>query len=193
MYNPTLEPSRIRASASLRDRVVVRNDGDLNASDSAFYALTDFELDFPITVDIERTIGEAFRDMNRLGIHALLVTRQGLRGIDPQIFGLITAHDIERAQARHPRNGAGMPARRCLKVCEVMTLWEDLSYVKYESLRSLTAMDLYQMFQGTGLTHLLVVQLHEDEVPVARGVLSRAALGKRLQHARQTVHSVCMR
>jgi len=33
----------------------------LNASDSAFYALTDFELDFPITVDIERTISEASR------------------------------------------------------------------------------------------------------------------------------------
>jgi CBS domain-containing protein len=192
MYNPTLEPSRIRAAASLCDRVVVRDDGDLNATDSAFCALTDFELDFPITVDIELTIGEAFNDMDRLGIHALLVTRQGLRGIDPQIVGLITAHDIERAQARHPRSGARLPAK-WLNVCEVMTPWEDLSYVIYESLETLTAMDLYRMFQGTGLTHLLVVQVHDDEEAVARGVLSRAALGKRLQHARQTPHPVCMR
>ena len=63
-----------------------------------------------------------------------------------------------------------------------MTPWNELSLVKYESLQALTAVDVYQMFQGTGLTHLLVVELHGDDSAVLRGLLSRAALAKRLMH-----------
>jgi hypothetical protein len=47
----------------------------------------------------------------------------------------------------------------------------------YQSPRAITAMDAYQMFHGTGLTHLLVVQVRDDEVTVARGDRRRNALG----------------
>jgi hypothetical protein len=40
------------------------------------------------------------------------------------------------------------------------------------------------MFQGTGLTHLLVVEIHSDEVTLARGLVSRATLAKRLRRSR---------
>jgi CBS domain-containing protein len=179
MDNVTLVPSRIRSAASLRERIVANDDGYLDATDSAFRALTDFELDFPITVDTEASIDGAFKDMGRLGVHALLVTRQGLRGIDPHVVGLITAHEIERARPRCPRI-SGALVQKHLRVRDVMTPWDELSLVKYESLQTLTAMDLYQTFQGTGLTHLLVVEVHDDDLAVARGVLSRATLAKRL-------------
>ena len=52
--------------------------------------------------------------------------------------------------------------------------------VKYQSLRSLSANDVYDMFQGTGLTHLLVVDTHWSEKVLVRGVLSRASVAKRL-------------
>ena len=181
MYNPTLIASRIRSASSLRERIVAKEDCELGANDSAFCALTDFELDFPITVDIEASIHGALRDMARLGIHALLVTRQGLRGIDPQVAGLITAHQIERACSRRRPSGPETRPHAPLRVRDVMTPWDALCCVKYESLQSLNAMDLYETFQGTGLTHLLVVEALNDETAVARGVLSRAALAKRLR------------
>jgi CBS domain-containing protein len=186
MENATLVGSRIRSAASLRERIVAKEDGNLGATDSAFCALTDFELDFPITVDVDASIDAAFQDMARLGIHALLVTRRGLRGIEPQVEGLITAHDIERARSERKAfdDRTNLPAP--LKVGDVMSPWDELSAVKYESLDSLTALDLYEMFQGTGLTHLLVVEAHNDDVAVARGVLSRATLAKRLGQVRQS-------
>jgi inactivated superfamily I helicase len=63
-----------------------------------------------------------------------------------------------------------------------MTPWNELTVVNYESLQTLTAFDVYEMFQGTGLTHLLVIENHGAESAVARGLLSRATLAKRLRH-----------
>jgi CBS domain-containing protein len=186
MDNATLVGSRIRSAASLRERIVARNDGNLGATDSAFCALTDFELDFPITVDVDASIDAAFQDMARLGIHALLVTRRGLKGIEPKVEGLITAHDIEHARPKRKAVDVRQRVPSPLKVGDVMSRWDELSAVKYESLSNLTALDLYEMFQGTGLTHLLVVEVHDDDVAVARGVLSRATLANRLGQARQT-------
>jgi hypothetical protein len=67
-----------------------------------------------------------------------------------------------------------------------MTPWNELPLVQYESLQSLTAYDLFEMFQGTGLTHLLVVETHGDESALARGLVSRATLAKRLRRASVT-------
>jgi CBS domain-containing protein len=185
MDNATLVASRIRSASSLRERIVAKEDGNWDATDSAFCALTDFELDFPITVDLDASIDAAFNDMTRLGIHALLVTRRGLRGIEPQVEGLITAHDIERARPKCKFMDERPPLPAPLKVVDVMSPWDELSSIKYESLNSLTTLDLYQMFQGTGLSHLLVVEVNNDEVAVARGVLSRATLAKRLGKVRK--------
>ena len=40
------------------------------------------------------------------------------------------------------------------------------------------------MFQGTGLTHLLVVEIQGDDSTLARGLVSRANLAKRLRCSR---------
>jgi len=77
--------------------------------------------------------------------------------------------------------------RKHVAVGDIVTSWDELSLVKYDSLQTLTARDLYEMFQGTGLTHLLVVEAHGDDSAVARGLLSRATLAKRLQRARSAV------
>jgi hypothetical protein len=113
--------------------------------------------------------------MNRLGVHSLLVTQQELDGEDQQVIGLITHYDIQ-CRCRRPETRS-----RIIRVGEVMTAWDELALVKYESLRSLTACNLYETFQGTGLSHLLVVAFQDDDSVVARGLLSRATLAKRLQ------------
>jgi hypothetical protein len=49
-----------------------------------------------------------------------------------------------------------------------------------------TAADLFERFQGTGLTHLLVIEMRIDDSAVARGLISRRALAKRLIQYRST-------
>jgi len=186
MESALVVPSRVRSAASLIKRTVADDEAYLESKDSAFCALTDFQHEDPITVEADSSIDEALRDMNRLSVHALLVTRQEVGDIEQQVIGLITYYDIERRRPhRYPQTGVSS-ARSEIRVGDVMAPWNELPLVHYESLQSLTASDLYEMFQGTGLTHLLVVESHGDEKALARGLISRATLAKRLRHARVT-------
>jgi len=184
MESALVVPFRVRRAASLKERNGAMDDAYLESGDSAFCALTDFRGENPISVEVDTSIEDAYADMNRLGVHALLVTQQDLGQIDSQIIGLITAYDIERQRPHRSPRAAGFVARQLARVGDVMTPWNELSLVKYESLQALTAVDLYEMFQGTGLTHLLVVEMRSDDSAVARGVLSRAALARRLRRGR---------
>ena len=100
------------------------------------------------------------------------------------MVGLVTYYDIERKRPHRYPHARDTSERSGIRVGEVMTPWNELSLVKHESLQTLTAGDLYKMFQGTGLTHLLVVERHADESATAIGLVSRATLAKRLQGPR---------
>jgi CBS domain-containing protein len=185
METALVVPARVRWSASLIERSIENDGCELEADDSAFHALTDFQHEYPITVDINTSIDEALVDMNRLCVHALLVTQGRFEGVEPQVAGLITAYDIERERP-HSSRPAGMMPHKHLTVGEIMTPRSELSLVNYESLQTLTALDLYQMFQGTGLTHLLVIETQGVDSAVARGLLSRETLARRLRRSPQT-------
>lgn len=177
-------PSRVRSAASLIDQNVAKDHNYLHATDSAFCALTDFRQEYAITVDAHSTIDSALADMVRLGVHALLVTEEEIELGDFQVLGLITAYDIERERPHRSLGSANLGVLKTIKVVDVMTPWNELPVVHYKSLQTLTAADVYRMFQGTGLTHLLVIDLYGDECAVARGLLSRATLAKRLRDGR---------
>jgi CBS domain-containing protein len=186
MENASVEPSRVRSAASLVERTVANHNAHLESNDSAFCALTDFRREYLITVEADSSIDEALSDMDRLSVHALLVTRQEAGGIEQQVVGLITYYDIERRRPHRFPQTAVPTERSNIRVGDVMTAWNELPLVRYESLQSLTARDLYEMFQGTGLTHLLVVETHGDDSVLARGLISRATLAKRLRGIRGT-------
>ena len=184
MENALAVPGQVRPAASLNERSVLSDEVYLDSVDSAICALTDFLDDYPITVEADRLVDDALADMHRLSVHALLVTQQESDSEDLQVIGLITYYDIER---RHPHRfpqAVVSPERSVVLVREVMTACDELALVKYESLQQLTACELYGMFQGTGLTHLLVVEYHENDSVLARGLVSRAALAKRLHRGR---------
>ena len=117
--------------------------------------------------------------MTRLGIHALVVTKPQTEGADQQVVGLITASDIQHLRSH--------PAKSKVRIEEVMTSWDELPLVKYESLQDLTALELYPMFQGTGRSHSLVVEDHGSEAALARGLISRASLAMRLSRTAGSV------
>ena len=169
-------------SAAVDRRGVYIEAGKLEPDDSAVYAMTDFRRECPICIPPSRSIDEAFEDMNRLGIHALLVTEaQDTAGHD-QMLGLITSYRIQQRRVYERR--LPKPLRGCRDTCtvgETMTPWEDLALVNYRSLRYLDVSEVYQMFQGTGLTHVVIVETHDDDSVIARGLISRAAVASRLQ------------
>jgi CBS domain-containing protein len=185
MDNALVVPARARSATSLLGRTAVSEDAVLEPDDSAFCALTDFRFDYPITVGPDSAIDDALADMHQFGVHALLVIQDDVDDMEHQVVGLITHHDIEcRNLHRHP--GSATHPRSALQVSEVMTPWNELSLVHYDSLTDLTAADLFERFQGTGLTHLLVIEMRIDESALARGLISRGALAKRLSRYRST-------
>jgi len=170
----------------LIERIGANDDAYLEHDDSAFCALTDFRREYLITGDADDSIDDALADMNRLGVHALLVTRQELGVIEQQVVGLITYYDIERIRPHRFSQPTIRRKGRMIRVGDIMTPWNELSLIHYESLQTLTASDVYKMFQGTGLTHLLVIENYDHHSVVASGLLSRATLAKRLRRIRGT-------
>jgi CBS domain-containing protein len=153
----------------------------LHPDDSAYRAVTDFESVSPFTVSADCSIEAALNDMTRLGVHALLVTSDEENSEDHHFAGLITSHEIHHMRSRLLHLSTDSTGyERVLCVRDAMTPLDDLPLVKYASLRDVTALELYEMFQGTGLTHLLVIDRHGGKAAIARGLVSRAHLAKRL-------------
>ncbi len=175
-------PSGICSAATLTERTVANDDACLDSDDSAFCALTDFRRECPLTVEAANSIDDALDDMHRRSVRALLVTHQDLGDLEQKVVGLITYYDIERKRPHRLARTAFVREQGEIRVGDVMTPWDELPLIHYESLRSLTARDLFEMFKGTGLTHLLVIESGGDESSaLARGIISRATLAKRLR------------
>src|SRR5580698_6341300 len=145
MSNTLLAPHRTRSATGMPESIPPGDFSALTPDDSAYRALTDFNREYPITEPAGRSVDEALNDMNRLGVHALVVTKPQAEGADQQVVGLITSSDIQHLRSH--------PEKEKVRVEDVMTSWNDLPLVRYESLQEMTALELYRMFQGTGLTH----------------------------------------
>jgi CBS domain-containing protein len=184
METTLIVPSHVRSAATLETRSpVLESELHLDSEVSALCAMTDFRQEYPITVEANVSIDEALADMNRLQVHALIVVPQDSDSLDIRLLGLITAYDISRERPHRSISRQVTEIRRYRAVGEVMTTWNELTLIKYASLQALTAKGVYELFKGTGLTHLLVVEDHGDESAVAIGLLSRSTLAKRLQGA----------
>jgi len=179
MENALLVTSWIRTGSAQSEQ----SDGgspQLLRSGPALCVLTDFTREVPDTVASDRTVDAALTHMEQARVQALLVTRPLRGSCEQQVIGLVTSKDIRRqCSGLHQQKSIHRHAS-VVRVDDVMTPWEGLSPVNYDSLRTVTAGELYEMFQGTGLTHLVVVEMHENDCAYVRGLLSRATLAQRL-------------
>jgi hypothetical protein len=175
MGNTLLAPSRIRSAEELPEYQRPADSGALSPEDSAYRALTEFNSEYPITEPTARSVDGALFDMVRLCVHAMVVTKPRPEGADQQVVGLLTAYDILH---KCPHQDIWKA-----RIEDIMTSWDELPLVKYESLQTLTVLDAHKMFQGTGLTHLLAIEDHGSNTALARGLIARASLPKRLRGA----------
>ncbi len=185
MADPKLSPAGHDSRLTERDRRSA--DLDLDPDNWAYRAVTDFTRICPVTVFPDCPIEDARERMLGLGVHALLVTDRGDDGARRAVLGMITSFDIQRRQERMDRPAPGSrepPKLVC--VSELMTPWNDLPLIHYESLLDLTVGELQERLEGTGLTHFLVVESGGDDRRAARGLISRASIARRLRRAHST-------
>jgi hypothetical protein len=170
-------PSPVRADRSTPGPKATER-AQLNADYLGLSALIDFRYECPVTVDADSSINDARAQMIRLGVDAMLVTENGLEKTSPRLVGLIAAADIEREHAHHV--GRGRDFSNAICAGEVVTPWDDLPVMNYESLHTLPMHDLCEMFRHAGLKHLLFLEIYDDEL-LARGLLSRSTISKHLR------------
>ncbi len=149
-------------------------ESDLEPDDRALAAITDFMHEYQVTVRPDLPIHDALITMICARVHALVVTEEASESSRQLVVGLITSQAIQ-AVLRKRHQHMDTPVR------DVMTPWIELPLIHYESLRPLTVQDLYERFQGTGLTHFLIVESGAHESTIARGLVSRAAVATRLR------------
>src|SRR5580658_3471341 len=129
-----LLPSRVRSIASLTGHSAKN---DLQDNNSAFRALTDFRSEYPTAVNADSSIDDALANMIRLGVRTLVVTQQRMDSVDPYLVGLITAYDIERERPHRLRRTTRLNWPEDVIVADVVTPWDELPLVNYESLRTM--------------------------------------------------------
>jgi CBS domain-containing protein len=149
-------------------------EASLEPNDRALAAITDFMHDRQVTAPPDLPIRDALVTMICASVHALVVTQDAIDRPDQLVVGLITSRAIQNTMRRRFQH-------MDVRVSDVMTPWIEMPLIHYESLLSLTVHDLYERFQGTGLTHFLIVESDGHDFTVARGLVSRAAVARRLQ------------
>jgi CBS domain-containing protein len=134
----------------------------LKLTDPATRAMTDFQRDPPLTVSEDFSLDEAIDRMFRMGVRALLVVRER------SVVGLMTAGEAVRLMPRH------------LRVGQVMTLTDDVPAIGWDTLADARIIDLLEIFDGTGVNHLVVLETHGAALSSVRGLIQRKRLQRQL-------------
>jgi CBS domain-containing protein len=147
----------------------------LEPSDPAIYAITDFNRDYPMTVEAERQIDDALTDMIRSGVRALIVAK------DERLVGLVTSYDIQGERPMQFLQSSNYSRHQDIRVMDVMTPWDELVALDWESVESARAGELLAVFEQRNLTHLLVIESdRKTSRSVVRALASRARLLRQL-------------
>jgi CBS-domain-containing membrane protein len=162
-YAPTLLESGLLAQRA-----------QLQPTDSALFAFTDFTVEHSVTVEEERCIDEALKDMVRNGVRALRVTR------DHRVTGLITSYDIQGERPLQFLQNSTFTCHQDICVGRIMTPLHRWPAIKETALRRLTAAELLQSLYEDGPTHLLVVEQGPERATFVRGIVSRSWLVRQL-------------
>jgi hypothetical protein len=170
----SLLPMRRFADPVLPRRSII--DGQrLEPGDPAIYAITDFKRDYPMTVEPERQIDDALGDMIRLGVRALVVAKE------QRLVGLVTSYDIQGERPMQFLQSSNYSRHQDIRVMHIMTPWDELHALDWESVESARAGELWALFQRTNLTHMLIVEVdRKTSHSVVRALASRARLVRQL-------------
>lgn len=143
-------------------------------TDPAARVMTDFTRDAPITVDVNRFIDDALRDMIIAGIRALLVVRGEV------VVGVITSYDIQGDRPLQFLNGSGFTRHSEIAVGHIMTPWDHVPTVDLPWIFSASVADVVERFQRKRHSHFMIVEYADQGGAFIRGMLSRTELERQL-------------
>jgi predicted transcriptional regulator len=155
-----LTPPLLTARPSLRAR---SSSPRLKPSDPAQRAMTDFLQDPPLTLCEDFKVQEAMDQMFRSGVRAFLVLRERA------VVGLMTVAEATRASAQH------------LRVADVMTPTDEVPAIDWDTLGEARVGDLIEIFNGTGVHHLVVLESRSATYSCVRGLIHRERMERQLR------------
>ncbi len=144
----------------------------LRAADPAVQAMSDFLDDPPRTIAEDAGLEEVVDHMFRLGVRVFLVVR------DRSVIGLITAEDADAARSAQKSNGG---AARALRAADVMTPAPDVPAIDWQTLQESRICDLIEIFEGSGVRYLVVLQNETASWSTVRGLIHRQRLERALR------------
>jgi hypothetical protein len=74
---------------------------------------------------------------------------------------------------------------RDIRVADIMTPWDALTAIDWESIQSMSAGELLEMLEDARLTHVLVVEVAGKNSCIIRALVSRARLVRQLAGLRR--------
>ena len=144
----------------------------LRPADPAVQAMSDFLDDPPRTIAEDADLEEVVDHMFRLGVRVFLVVR------DRSVIGLITAEDADAARSPQKSNGA---AAHALRAADVMTPAPEVPAIDWQTLQDSRICDLIEIFEGSGVRYLVVLQTETASWSTVRGLIHRQRLERALR------------
>ena len=144
-------------------------------NDPAVSVLSDFTHEALWTITEDCGLDDALDKMFRLGVRAFLVVRE------QQVVGLVTFDDIkgEHGADLHP-NSDSTNRRDARFVVDVMTDAGDIPMIDWQTVLDATVSDLLEIFEGTQVDHLVVVETDSISITHVRGLIHRRRLFRQL-------------
>jgi CBS domain-containing protein len=134
----------------------------LKLSDPAARAMCDFLHEPPLAVPEDSSLEDAIDHMFRLGVRAVLVVRERC------VVGLLSAREAARSNPRH------------LRVADVMILTDNMPAIGWDTLSEARISDLIEIFDATGVEHLVVLENQSARSSSVRGLIYRERLKRQL-------------
>jgi CBS domain-containing protein len=134
--------------------------------------MSDFLDDPPRTIAEDAGLEEVVDLMFRLGVRVFLVVR------DRSVIGLITAEDADAARRAHKRSGGTAHEPRAV---DVMTPAAEVPAIDWQTLQDSRISDLIEIFEGSGVRYLVVLQTETASWSTVRGLIQRQRLERQLR------------
>jgi CBS domain-containing protein len=134
--------------------------------------MSDFLDDPPRTIAEDAGLEEVVDHMFRLGVRAFLVVH------DRSVIGLVTAEDADAARGSQRRCGG---TARELRAADVMTAACDVPAIDWQTLQESHIRDLIEIFEGSGVRYLVVLQTETASWSTVRGLIHRQRLERQLR------------
>ena len=93
----------------------------------------------------------------------------------------MTSYDIQGERPMQFLQSSNYSRHQDIRVMHIMTPWDELLALDWESVESARAGELWALFQRTNLTHMLIVEVdRKTSHSVVRALASRARLARQL-------------